>query len=115
MVIERHHVGASWPCPRCKAATEVPENLDFDTMLAANAEDHRRATRLLVATIVSGVLCCLPLSAFLLWQASGMIHRARDADREVEPLLLTTRAVAAMFTAIDGIACLLWLGAAVLG
>lgn len=107
MVIERHHVGASWPCPRCKATTEVPANLDFDTLLAESAVDRRRATRLLVTTVVAGVTCCLPLSAFLLWQISGAIHRARDADREVEPLLLSARALAVTCTVIDGVFWLL--------
>src|SRR5262245_696726 len=96
MVVERHQRGRTVPGPRCAAPFEVPQSLDFLAADAAAGEDRRLASRLFVTTVVAGVACCLPLAAYVWWNASGAIARAREADRPVEPLLLSTRACAAV-------------------
>lgn len=100
-VVQRRDRGRSVRCPKCGAGIEVPQNLDFVPVENATARDRERAGWLLVATIVAGVGCCLPASAFIWWSASGHVRRARDAGREVEPLLASTAVLAGVLAIID--------------
>lgn len=103
MVIERRHAGRRVPCPRCLAGTDVPANLDFLGVDAAAASDRARTAWVLPVTLIAGFICCLPVSAFACWYASGVIQRARSEEREPDPLLLATRIVAAIFASIQGL------------
>ncbi len=104
MVLESYHRGRTVPCPRCRASNEIPQNLDFTEVDEKSRRDSDRGARLMTLAVAGFAACCLPLSGYVWWAASGAIHRAREEQREVDPLLLTTRLVAAIGTLISGIA-----------
>ena len=107
MEIERRHRGHGVPCPWCLAENVVPENLDFLAADVAAARDHRKAGWLLALSIFSFFACCLPGAAFVWWYTSGLIGRARDEERTVDPMLLSTRHVAVLSSATSAIAWVL--------
>ena len=96
MVLESYHQGRTVPCPWCGASEDVPNRLDFETEIRLGGE----ALQLSVASLLLG---CLPASAVVWWMTSGTIGRAREEQREADPLLLNARVIAAVGTVIAGL------------
>jgi hypothetical protein len=95
-VLERER-GSTVACDRCGAAIEVPSSLGFPDY----AELHRDRTLAINLEMVLGisfVLCCLPASAACWWLASGAVQREIDADRPLDPMLVSVRRVARIVT-----------------
>ncbi len=110
MVLESYHQGRVVPCPWCGANEDVPNQLDFQTVYAERAGDESRGRLLLAISVASLLLGCLPAAAIVWWMASGRIGRAREDQREADPLLLNARVIAGVGTVIHA---LLWGGVAV--
>ena len=110
MVLESYHQGRTVPCPWCGANEEIPNRLDFETVYAARSQDEQRGRVLLAVSVASLLLGCLPAAAVVWWMASGSIGRAREEQREADPLLLNARVIAAVGTVIHG---LVWTGFAI--
>ncbi len=110
MVLESYHQGRNVPCPWCGAREDVPEQLDFATVYRERQKDESSGQTLLTVAIVSMIVTCLPVTAIVWWMASGRIHRAREEQREADPLLLNARVLAAIGTVISG---LIWGGVAI--
>ena len=53
---------------------------------------------LLAVSVASLLLGCLPAAAIVWWAAAGRIARAREDQREADPLLLNARVIAAVGT-----------------
>jgi hypothetical protein len=110
MVLESYHQGRTVPCPWCGSTEDVPQRLDFETVYASRASDEKRGRTLLAVAVASLLLACLPASAVVWWMASGSIGRAREEQREADPLLLNARVIAGVGTLIHG---LVWAGFAI--
>jgi hypothetical protein len=110
MVLESYHQGRTVPCPWCGASEDIPNRLDFETVYTSRAADERRGRLLLAVSVASLLLACLPASAVVWWLAAGSIGRAREDQREADPLLLNARVIAAVGTVIHG---LVWAGFAI--
>ena len=103
MVLESYHQGRTVPCPWCGASEEVPNRLDFERVYEERARDEGRGRVLLAVSVASLLLGCLPAAAVVWWMASGSISRAREDQREADPLLLNARVIAAVGTVIHGL------------
>ncbi len=103
MVLESYHQGRTVPCPWCGATEEVPNRLDFETVYSERAGDESRGRLLLAVSVASLLLGCLPGAAGVWWAASGRIGRAREDQREADPLLLNARVIAAVGTVIHSL------------
>jgi hypothetical protein len=106
MLIQRAHRGRTATCPKCGAGLEVPQSLDFVSIENATRRDREHAALLVAWAMFAGLSCCLPGSALVWWSSDGAIRRARDDGRPVDPLLVSTRAVAVVWAAT---AMLAWL------
>jgi len=103
MVLESVHRGRTVPCPHCHAANEVPDRLDFEEIHLETLKDADRGGWLLPLAIASTCLGCLPLAAWIWWYAAGLVHRARDVDREIDPTIVWARWVALAGTVLLGL------------
>jgi hypothetical protein len=108
IVIRRRHRATSIPCPSCGAAHDVPANLDFITVDVATAWDQYRTEFQAFLLFLSLFGCCFPLSAWVWWNASGAIGRARDEDRIVHPSLIALRRWAIGVTLVEAVLALPW-------
>ena len=94
MVLESFHRGRTVRCPHCRRQNDVPDSLDFRRVSRETLQDSNKGGWLLPLAIASSALCCLPVVAWAWWHAGGIIHRAKDEEREVEPTVLWARWVA---------------------
>ncbi len=103
MVLESYHRARTVPCPWCGAQETVPENLDFEHVYLRRSDDERSGRWLLTAAVVGMIVCCLPVSAIVWWLSHGRVVKAREDQREADPLLLNARVVSAVATPIEAI------------
>lgn len=96
--VNRLHRGRAVHCRDCGAEVIVPKSLDFGRYLGAALDDRRAASRLLVASILSAVVCLVPISAFVWWLAARRIALARQQERPVQVDLRKARVIAAVST-----------------
>lgn len=101
--VHRIDAGKDVACTKCGAPCPVPANLDFLGADVAAARDVHSGGWLLTWLTVSMALCCVPVTAWVWWRTSGLIERAREEQRVVDPLLTTVRATSIVAT------CLLFL------
>jgi hypothetical protein len=103
MVLESFHRGRTVRCPHCTERNDIPERLDFDNVHRDSIKDADRGGWLLPTAIASLVLCCFPACAFLWWYSGGLIQRAKDQEREVEPTLVWSRWVSIAGSVVWGV------------
>lgn len=116
MVIEPVHAGRTVPCPWCRAAAEVPQQLDFRGAATAGRNDESAGGIFLALSIVALLTCWawglgLVLGATLWWITMGRIGRARDDGRPVDPLVAAARTISIIATVLGAIASVVWLRA----
>jgi len=103
MVLESFHRGRNVRCPHCSERNDIPDRLDFDVVHRDSVRDADRGGWLLPVSIASICLCCLPGAAFCWFYAGGLISRARDAEREIEPTLVWARWVGIFGTVVHAL------------
>jgi hypothetical protein len=94
MVIEAFHAGRSVPCPWCGAGNDVPREIDFATIAHSQSKDERRGGWLMVFACVAFVTYCLPVSAWVWWDAHGRMGRAADEGRPPDGMVTAAKWVA---------------------
>ncbi len=103
MVLESYHQGRTVPCPWCGASEDVPGSLDFETVYGERAKDESSGKMLMTFSIAALMLACLPGAAVVWWLSAGRIARAREDQREADPLLLNARVIAAVGTVVHAL------------
>lgn len=102
MVLESFHRGRNVRCPHCGERNDIPERLDFEHVHRDSIKDADKGGWLLPSSIAALCLCCFPACALLWWYSGGLIQRAKDQEREVEPTLVWARWVSIAGTVIWG-------------
>lgn len=114
MVIEPVHAGRTVPCPWCRAAVEIPSQLDFQTAKIEGRKDESAGGALLAFAVVGLLTTCifgvgLIPAAIVWWLAQGRIHRARDEGRPVDPLVAAARTIAIIAAVLGAIVLCGWI------
>lgn len=100
MVLESYHRGRNVRCPHCAERNDIPDRIDFEGIRKDSVRDMDRGGWLLPLSLAAAILCCLPASAFTWFYASGLIIKARDAEREIEPTLVWAKWISIVGTVI---------------
>lgn len=113
MVIEPVHAGRTVPCPWCRAAVEVPRQLDFQTAKTEGRKDESAGGALLAFAVVGLLTTCifgvgLIPAAIVWWLAQGRIQRARDDGRPVDPLVAAARTISIIASILGAIILIVW-------